>query len=135
MIINLPEEILEYLLSYIYDTDRWSVSKTSIYFYQLMKNRLIHNWMMNGFCKIARSNLDKLSIKYQNILVGEYVFYYMYDGVYCSRHEGDEHDSLFIRIDKRKLFSTARHSFEKAIVEDEDGNIIRGLVDYEVIRS
>lgn len=137
MIIHLPEEILEYVLFYLYDTDRWSVSKTSRYFYQLMRNRLIDDWMTMGRCKIVRTILDKLSIKNENILVGEYIFYIVSNGVYFSKPVGDEHNNLFISIDNNSYFShtaaQSLHFFEKAIVEDEDGNIIRGVVDYEVI--
>ena len=131
MIIHLPEEILEYVFIILYDTDRWSVSKTSRYFYQLMRNRLIDDWMTMGRCKIVRTILDKLSIKNENILVGEYIFYIVSNGVYFSKPVGDEHNNLFISIDKDS--TATRHSFEKAIVEDEDGNIIRGVVDYEVL--
>ena len=131
MIIHLPEEILEYVFIILYDTDRWSVSKTSRYFYQLMRNRLIDDWMTMGRCKIVRTILDKLSIKNENILVCEYIFYIVSNGVYFSKPVGDEHNNLFISIDKDS--TATRHSFEKAIVEDEDGNIIRGVVDYEVL--
>lgn len=131
MIIHLPKEILEYLLFYLYDTDRWSTCKNSRYFYQLMRNRLIDDWMMKGCCKITGSILDKLSIKNENILVGEYVFYSVSSGVYFSKPVGDEHNNLFISIDKNNQRSY--NFFEKAIVEDEDGNIIRGVIDYEVI--
>ena len=131
MIIHLPEEILEYVFFYLYNTDRWSVSKTSRYFSQLMINRLIDDWMTMGRCKIVRTILDKSSIKNENILVGEYVFYSVSSGIYFSKPVGDEHNNLFISIDNNS--TTKRHSIEKAIIEDEDGNIIRGVVYYEVL--
>ena len=60
MIIHLPEEILEYVLFYLYDTDRLSVTKTSKYFYQSkMKNRLIDDWMTMGRCKIVRTIVNQ----------------------------------------------------------------------------
>lgn len=133
MIIRLPRDVLEYLYFYLYESDCWSVSKSSKHFYTLMKDKLIDDWITKGCCKITRSNIDKLSIKNENILVDEYIFYCHIPGVYISKHVRDEHNHLFISIDKFMNSSSRYNNFENAIVEDENGNIIRGVVDYETI--
>ena len=99
----------------------------------LMKNNLIRNWMIKGRCKIDRANIDKLLIKNENILVDEYIFYSRIPGVYTSKPVGDEHNHLFISLDKFISLYPQYKYFENAIAEDENGNIMRGVVDYETI--
>lgn len=133
MINHLPTDILEYLCSYLSESDCWCVSKSSIYFYTLMKNNLISNWMKRGLYKIDRVNIDKLSIKNENRLVDEYIFYSRILGFYFSKPVGDEHNHLFISLDTFISLSSEYKYFENAIAEDENGNIMRGVVQYETI--
>lgn len=80
--------------------------------------------------KIDRANIDKLSIKNENILVNEYIFYHHINGIYFEKSFKNQHKHLFISINKFNE-SLLLHNFEKAIVQDDNGNIIRGIIKHE----
>tara|TARA_Y100000389_G_C17388416_1_gene478427 strand:- start:779 stop:1072 length:294 start_codon:yes stop_codon:yes gene_type:complete len=95
-----------------------------------MKQKLISNLTTKGRFKIDNVNTDKLSIKNENILVNEYIFYHHMTDIYFSKPVANEHKHLFISINKSNE-SLLFHNFEKAIVQDENGNTIRGIIKHE----
>lgn len=132
MVDTFPEEIVYHLSGFIQYEDFSNIIYVNRQLYEYFQPLLLSYWKKRGRSLINYVNNEKLTINRENI-IHEWVFFPISLGTYRTRLNGEMHDHLFISIDKYIGKNFDYENRKKAIVQDENGNIMRGLVEYEII--
>ena len=132
MLNNLPEEIVYHLKGFITNKDVSALVFVNKEMYKYLVAYMIKQWKDHGRKLVDNVNREKLTILPEDILVNEWMFFPINPGAYRTHLSGEMHDHFFLTID-RYIGGIEYPTWRKAIVQDENGNRMRGLVAYEVI--
>ena len=121
MIIFLPEELIYHISSFISLEGIMFVNKEM---YDYIRKDIIEKWKNRGRSLVDHVNIEKMTVKQENIIINEWIFFSINQGVYRTHLSGEMHDHLFLSIDR--FFREKRKKVDsemwcKAIVEDENG--------------
>jgi len=131
MIDSLPEELVYYISEFISLQGIMFVNKEM---YEYFHQNMIEKWKTRGRFMVDEVNREKMTVNQENVM-NEWIFFSINPGVYRTRLLGEMHDHLFVSIDRffREREKENGEMWCKAIVEDENGYILRGMIEYEVI--
>lgn len=133
MLNNLPEEMVYHLKGFITNDDVCSLVFVNKEMYNYFVTSMIGEWKNRGRKLVDNVNREKLTILPEDILVNEWMFFPINPGAYRTHLSGETHDHFFLSIDRYVGGGIEYTTWRKAIAQDENGNLMRGLVDYEVI--
>lgn len=134
MFNNLPEEMIYHLKGFITNEDVSALVFVNKEMYNYLVACMIKQWKDNGRKLVDNVNREKLTILPEDIIVNEWMFFPCINlGAYRTHLSGETHDHLFLSIDRYIRGGIEYPTGINTIAQDENGNRMRGLVDYEVI--
>lgn len=133
MLNNLPEEMVYHLKGFITNEGVSALMFVNKDMYNYLVAYMIKQWKDRGKKLIDNVNREKLTILPEDILVNEWMFFPINPGAYRTHLSGEMHDHFFLSIDRYIGGRIEYPTWRKAIAQDENGNLMRGMVDYEVI--